>query len=270
MRSYSVRDVERVLQLSPATTRGLIRAGFVRPGRGPRREYQFSFQDLIVLRTAQELSAALVPRRRIVRAIKELRRQLPESMPLSGLRIGAVADRVVVREGASQWQADSGQYLLSFEGDPANGSLSVIERKRAAAAASATEWFDHAVALESRDPEGAAQAYGQAIALDPGMCDAHLNLGSLLQDNGRLEQAELAYREGLQACGDAALLHYNLAVLLEDMGRKTEALSEYESALRADPRLADGHYNLALLCQELGRPRDAIRHMAQYRRLSKG
>ena len=37
MRSYSVRDVERVLQLAPDSTRSLIRAGFVHPARGPRR-----------------------------------------------------------------------------------------------------------------------------------------------------------------------------------------------------------------------------------------
>jgi hypothetical protein len=49
-------------------------------------------------------------------------------MPLSGLSISAVADRVVVREGGGRWQAESGQYLLEFDGDPANGSLSVIER----------------------------------------------------------------------------------------------------------------------------------------------
>ena len=45
MRSYSVRDVERVLRLSPDITRNLIKAGFVKPARGARREYRFSFQD---------------------------------------------------------------------------------------------------------------------------------------------------------------------------------------------------------------------------------
>ena len=42
MRSYSVRDVERVLQLAPGATRSLIRAGFVHPARGPRLRVQFS------------------------------------------------------------------------------------------------------------------------------------------------------------------------------------------------------------------------------------
>jgi hypothetical protein len=37
-----------------------------------------------------------------------------------------------------------------------------------------------------------------------------------------------------------------------------------------DESLADGHYNLALLYETLGKPREAIRHMAHYRRLTKG
>src|SRR3954470_7048080 len=106
MPPYGVRDVEKLLRLPRSTIRSLVQAGFVSPGRGPRGAWQFSFQDLIVLRTAQELSAARVPRRRITKSMRELRRHLPEAMPLSGLRISAVADRVVVREGARHWLVD--------------------------------------------------------------------------------------------------------------------------------------------------------------------
>ncbi len=269
MQRYRLPEVEQLLGLSRGTIRALIDAGFVSPQRGPRRAWLFSFQDLIVLRTARSLAEAKVPAKRITASVQALRKRLPESMPLSGLRISAVGDRVVVREGASRWQAESGQYLLAFEGDPAAGSLSIIERKREGAPQGAESWFERALELEAGDPEGAAQAYGRAIEADAAFVDAHLNLGLLLHDHGRLAQAELVYRDGLRACGGAPLLHYNLAVLLEDMERKEEALAEYESALSIDPRMADGHYNLALLCRDLGRPKDAIRHMAQYRRLTK-
>ena len=114
MPSYSVRDVERVLRLSPDTTRNLIRAGFVKPARGARREFRFSFQDLIVLRTARALIDAKIPRQRIHRSLERLRRELPDSMPLSGLSISAVGDHVVVRDGESRRQVDSGQYLLGY------------------------------------------------------------------------------------------------------------------------------------------------------------
>src|SRR5262245_24409346 len=128
MQQYGVREVEKLLRLSRSTIRAFIDAGFVSPSRGPRNAWLFSFQDLIVLRTAQALAAASIPHKRITRSVKELRRHLPDSMPLSGLSIGAVGDRVVVKEGASRWQAESGQYLLAFEGDPDDGSLNVVER----------------------------------------------------------------------------------------------------------------------------------------------
>jgi tetratricopeptide (TPR) repeat protein len=239
----------------------------VSPTRGPRRTLQFSFQDLIVLRTAQSLAAANVPRQRITRSVKELRRHLPEVMPLSGLSICAVGNRVVVREGASRWQVESGQYLLAFDGDPADGSLSVIERKPAAPAASADDWFSRGVALEHEDAQAAIAAYEKAVATDPARLDARINLGRLLHETGLLARAEHAYREALTACGSDPLLLFNLGVLLEDLDRTQEARESYEKALRGDPNLADCHYNLALLCRRLGKPREAIRHMSEYRRL---
>src|SRR5437868_10882816 len=97
---YGVRDVERLLGLSRGTVRALVASGFVKPARGPRNSLRFSFQDLIALRTAQALAQSNVPPRRITRSLKELRRHLPEAMPVSGLRVAAEGDRVVVRQGS--------------------------------------------------------------------------------------------------------------------------------------------------------------------------
>jgi len=262
-----VREVERMLHLSRSTIRSLVDAGFVSPTRGKGGAWQFSFQDLILLRTAQALVDAHVPARRITRSMRELRKRLPDTMPLSGLAIGAVADRVVVREGGSRWQAESGQYLLEFEGDPANGKLSVIER--APAETSAQDWFARAVALEASDVAAALRAYEEAVAADATFVDAHINWGRLLHDRGDFAGAERVYRAAMKACGDDPVLLFNLAVLLEDMQRVHDALIAYELALRFDPELADGHYNLALLCEKLARPQDAIRHMAKYRQLTR-
>jgi tetratricopeptide (TPR) repeat protein len=266
---YGVRDVERLLRLPRSTIRSLISAGFVAPARGPRGAWKFSFQDLIVLRTAQALADAQVPKRRITRSLRELRRHLPDAMPLSGLSIGAVADRVVVREGGSRWQAESGQYLLAFDGDPAEGAMSVIERARdAETARDAQAWFERGVALERADVDGALQAYERAIAADAAFLDAHVNLGRLLHEAKRYAKSVQAYRDALGACGNDPLLLYNLGVLFEDMDRAPDAVLAYEAALAGDPDLADGHYNLALLYERLAKPKDAIRHMARYRMLT--
>jgi len=269
MSHYGVREVEKLLRLPRSTVRALVQAGFVAPQRGPRGAWQFSFQDLIVLRTAQELWVAKVPRRRIAQSMRELRRHLPDAMPLSGLRISAVADRVVVKEGASHWQVDSGQYLLAFEGDPASGSLSVVGGSKAEPAG-VRQWLERAAALESDDVKAALVAYEHAIALAPDLLDAQINRGCLLHESGRLVEAESAYRAALVACGNAPAIFYNLAVVLEDLGRKDQAVEAYKEALERDPRLVDCHYNLALLYEELGKSREAIRHMAHYRKLLKG
>jgi tetratricopeptide (TPR) repeat protein len=230
--SYGVREVQRLLRLPRSTIRMLVDAGFVSPARGPRNAWRFSFQDLIVLRTAQALADAHVPARRIARSMKALRRQLPQSMPLSGLSIAAEADRVVVREGTRRWQAETGQYLLGFEPSAADGALRVLE----------------------------------APAPD---VEAYVQRGCALHEHGELPEAERLYREGLEKCGEDPVLLYNLGVLLEDMERRTDALAAYERSLSADPSFADCHYNVALLYEALGKPREAIRHMAQYRRLQK-
>jgi len=275
--AYGVNDVEKLLRLPRSTLRALIAAGFVTPSRGPRGAWQFTFQDLIVLRTAQALANASVPQRRITKAVRELRRKLPATMPLSGLAIGAVGDRVVVRERGARWQAETGQYVLEFDGDPDDGTLSVIAHggppppaAPAPRAKGAREWFDDAAALERTDAGAAAAAYRKAIAADPSFVDAPINLGRLLHETGRHADAERVYRDALERSGSDSVLLFNLGVLLDDLGRAPEAREAYEAALRIDPALADGHYNLALVYEALAKPREALRHMARYRALTGG
>ena len=273
MRSYSVRDVERVLHLSPDTTRNLIRAGFVKPARGTRREFRFSFQDLIVLRTARALIDAKITRQRIHRSLERLRRELPDTMPLSGLSISAVGDRVVVRDGDSRRQVDSGQYLLGLDLTLEDGVLQVVEHRHeppaaaASAAALAEDWFAQALALESRDPEEALRAWQRAVQQDPHDAAAWTNWGRLLHEQGRAQQAAEVYGRALAAAGRDALLLFNQAVLLEDLGDPAAALAAYQGALEQDPDLADCHYNLARLYESMGLAQHAIRHLGQYRRL---
>jgi tetratricopeptide (TPR) repeat protein len=267
MHSYSVQDVERVLRLSRSTIKGLIDGGFVTPTRGPRRQYRFSFQDLIVLRTARALTEANVPKRRVRRALDELRQSLPETVPLSGLRICAVGERVVVRDGTSRWQVDDGQYLLALDVVVEQGELHVVEREVPERPADPPDWFDQGLALESTDPAAARAAYERAVDVDPDDLAAWINLGRLLHQQGKLSDAESVYRRALAACGADALLYYNLGVLLEDLRRPGAALEAYQSAIVEDPMLADCHYNLARLYEMAGKPQHAIRHLGEYRRL---
>jgi tetratricopeptide (TPR) repeat protein len=274
MDTYSVRDVERVLRLPQSTIRGLIKSGFVEPARGARREYRFSFQDLIVLRAARALIDANVSRRKINRALKDLRLHLPETMPLSGLSISAVGDRVVVRDGKAHWQVDDGQYLLGLDVTIDGGVLRVIERNDetppAATANEAEDWFSRAVELEETDPKAALAAYERAVEEDKDDASAWINWGRLLHEQGDRKGAERVYRRAIEQSEPDALLYFNYGVVLEDLDRVNDALEAYQHSIEQDPTLADGHYNLARLYEALGKEQHAIRHLGQYRRLIAG
>ncbi len=288
-----MRDVERVLQLQRSTLQGLVRLGFVRPGRGPRRQYLFSFQDLIILRAARALMQANIPRRRIRRALGQLRERLPEAVPLSGLAICAIGDRVVVREGGNHYQADDGQYLLGLDVSIQGGALRVMEHPHGRAAAApaaesrasgpantrsgevaggargAHEWFTEALRLEDTDPVAAIEAYARAAEADPINAPAWTNWGRLLHERGDARAAEKLYRRALEHCGADSLLLFNLAVALEDLDDRDGALTAYHAALAEDPNFADCHYNLARLYESAGKTQHAIRHLGQYRRLNR-
>jgi hypothetical protein len=109
-RQLSTADAARILGLSEARIRELVRSGLCRPARAGR-SYAFSFQELVVLRTAAGLLAQNVPMARVRRALAALMRELPAERPLSGLRIFADGKRVAVRDGGTAWEPETGQTL---------------------------------------------------------------------------------------------------------------------------------------------------------------
>ncbi len=265
---YSLREVERLLGVPRTVVSGLIEAGFVAPTRGRRREYRFTFQDLVVLRAAQGLAQAKIPPSRILRSLRRLRAKLPQQMPLAGLRIEAVGDAVVVSEGQTQWRPDNGQYVLQFQVASPGGQLAFFEPSAAQQAGSAADWFERALALEATHPDEACDAYRRALDADDEDRDAYVNLGRLLHERGRLSAAEATYRDGLRRCGADATLLFNLAIVQEDLGKPQDAADSYRAALVIAPDLADAHFNLARLCEARGLQQEALRHWSAFRKLS--
>ncbi len=265
---YSIRDVGKLLGLSRSVVHGLIEAGFVTPVRGRRREYRFSFADLVVLRAAQALSQAKIPAARILRSLRRLRAQLPDEAPLTGLRIEAVGDAVVVSEGPTQWRPDNGQYVLQFDVASPGGRLAFLNPEPASEPSSDPRWFERALALEATQPDEACVVYRRALEADPCDSDSYVNLGRLLHERGKLKEARTVYTDGLDHCGTDATLLFNLGVLQEDLQQPRQAADSYRAALDAAPDLADAHFNLARLCAGQGLQQEALRHWSAFRRLT--
>jgi len=291
---YSAGDLARLLGVTPARLRGLVRA---LPDGGARE--RFSFQDLLLLRTARDLATSNVPSRRIRAALLRLRGQLSEDKPLTGVAIAAEGDHVVAREGGTRWQPDSGQVLMDFG---RSGSLALVPRPVPDAPEapalpeswggppvpraqvpdpvdveelgdggelSADEWYDLGCELEEPDPRRALGAYRQALALDERHADAHVNLGRLLQERGDPSGAERHYRAALQVRPQDATAAYNLGTALEDQRRWQEAIAAYSEAISLHPGYADAHYNLARLYERTGEKTAALRHLMTARQIAR-
>jgi tetratricopeptide (TPR) repeat protein len=271
--SYSLREVSAMLGLSPAEIRAYAANGFLTPERGLRGELRFGFHDLIILRTAGELTAAQIPRRKVRRVLQRLREQLPKGRSLTGVRITADGDNVIVRDGESVWNPDSGQALFDFPvADLAAKAEPFIRRNAADARESpgeltADDWYTLACELEMSSIQDAKDAYERALRVEPQHADAHVNLGRLMHEAGNPAAAEKHYRLAIEADPGHETAAFNLGVALEDLGRRDEALRAYELALTLDPENADAHYNLAGIYERRGDKQSALRHLSAYRSL---
>ena len=263
---YTLKRVQELLGLTPAVVRTLVDNGFVVPSRGPRRELRFTFQDLMLMKTAEGLRRASVPTKRIVASLESLRAGLPGGVPLTGLRITSSGADVAVRDAAGVREATTGQLLLDFEVQVARDTVVRVEDRLRPPRPAEDDWFERAQALEATDAQAAEAAYRQALAAHPGHVHAVVNLGALLCEGGRCFEATVLFDEAIAAGNGSALLHFNHAIALEDVGEHERAIDAYRAALAIDPEMADAHYNLGLLLERRGDGQGALRHFSASRR----
>jgi tetratricopeptide (TPR) repeat protein len=271
---FTTREVAKIASLPAARIRSCVRAGVLSPRRGRGGQLEWSFQDLLLLKTTQGLLDARVPLARIRRMMTSLKRQLPDDRALSSLTIYADGRRVVAWDGTARWQPDSGQFLFNFDVQSVASEVTPPERLAAPvlentgqSTRTAEQWFNLGCELDAASPEEARHAYHQALELDPAMVDAHVNLGRLYHVGNQPARAAAHYRAAAQQASDDPVAHFNLGVLLEELGRTDEAIQAYRRALEAEGDFADAHHNLGLLFDALGQRARAMTHLRAARKL---
>ena len=268
---FGIPEAAALVGWSAARVRRLVRDGVLVPSRGPRGTLRLSFRDLALLRRLRELGGSRVPARRVRGALARLRASMPDAGALTQMTISAAGREVVVRDDSCLWSPESGQCCFDFAPPARRRVVDFAARVAtpgvAEDALAADDWVRLGCDFEPDDPARAREAYCAALALDPTHADAHVNLGCLEHEAGRLASAEAHYRAALAARPDDAVARFDLAVALEDQGRLDAAREAYEDVTSRDPRCAEAHHNLARVCERQGDRAAALRHWGALRRL---
>ena len=211
-------------------------------------------------------------------AAAELYRQACQLFPTYGAaHYGlAVAFRKLGRIQEAEEQAnlhERNKYIVPPLADPLRDELRVLDM-------SAVTHLERGVQLEQVGRiEDAIAETEKALALDPSLAKAHLNLlilyakagknkqaeehykallvlapdqfpdadynyGVLLFEEGKLDEAEKAFRKTLTIAPSNDAAHNNLGYLLEREGKLSEAAAEYRKAIDIRPNSREAHFKL--------------------------
>jgi predicted CXXCH cytochrome family protein len=97
--------------------------------------------------------------------------------------------------------------------------------------------FNLGIALGALGSDQEVEEYKRALAIDPDLVSAYLNLGAAYYAKARYDDAIAMYRRGIAANPRVASLHYSLAAALEQQGKTEEAQRESALAAKIDPNL---------------------------------
>ena len=110
----------------------------------------------------------------------------------------------------------------------------------------------------------AEQAYRQALVEQPDAAEALYGLGLVLFAGGKAGEALPLVQRAVASEPRRADYHYNLGVLLSSLNRRGEAMESYKQSLALRPNFAEALYNMAALLLAEDRPQEAVN---AYRRI---
>ncbi|MGD0518832.1 MAG: tetratricopeptide repeat protein, partial [Thermoguttaceae bacterium] len=119
------------------------------------------------------------------------------------------------------------------------------------------------VLAEEGRPQEAVRHYEKALELNPDYPKIHNNLGKTLLDLGRVQDAIPHLIRAVKLKPDYSTAYNNLGVALGDAGRPQEAIGYFEKAINLNPNYAEAHSNLSVVLAKVGRYSEAIDHCQQ-------
>ncbi len=124
-----------------------------------------------------------------------------------------------------------------------------------------------AVLADRERYEEAILHYVEALRIKPNYADAHYNLGNALAKQGQVEEAIGHYKAALRIKPHDVEIRSKLGVLLAGQKRYPEAVALFEETLRINPEYADAHNNIGVVLSEQGHYQEAINQFREALRL---
>ncbi len=121
--------------------------------------------------------------------------------------------------------------------------------------------------LAKGDRIRAAQVLDRILQANPRDPDAHLMLGSLLAEDGRIPEALPHLEEAVRLRPRSAQAHQALGEVLRDSGNPEASRSAFEKAVALDPAFAQARIDLGLALLTAGDSKSAAVHLDQAIRL---
>ena len=250
---HSMRDLlARYRALREDHLRYLVKYGVIQPVLRTNADVFFGFPDLAVIKQANDELASGGSFRSVVRGLLASR----EGQLELDFRLDAAPAKIIT---------------LQKKSPPPAGVIDVTRVPGVRDTARAEEYFQMASSLDDGDSEKleqAAAAYRKALALDPYLVAALINLANIHYSRDELAEAQALYERAIGLESDFFEAHFNLGNIYHDLARFAEAQSCYREALRLNPFYADTHFYLAVTCEKMGLSQEARPHWRAYQQLA--
>ncbi|MEW6349811.1 MAG: tetratricopeptide repeat protein [Thermodesulfobacteriota bacterium] len=117
-------------------------------------------------------------------------------------------------------------------------------------------------ALQNRGRvEEALKAYHRALQIRPESAETHNNVGNVIQEQGRTEEAIPYFRRAIELKPQARQPYVNLGAALMTLGKFEEAKEQFETAVKLYPQHPIARANLGIALINLGRLADGETHL---------
>ncbi len=109
----------------------------------------------------------------------------------------------------------------------------------------------------------------ESVKKNPKNLDAWINLGNILMDTSRFQEAIGAYEKSLELDERNVDVRVDMGTCYRNIGKPDRAVEEYRKAIAINPKHLNAHRNLGVvLAFDLKKKGEAIKEFEEYIRLS--